>query len=135
MTDAARGARARPLSPHLLQWRWHVTMATSILNRVTGGALFVGMFLVAGWALALASGQDAYEAYMGLLGSVPGKVILFGFTVALFFHLAAGVRHLAWDLGKGYAKGVASASAWAAIVFALAASVAVWIIAAVAGLL
>jgi succinate dehydrogenase / fumarate reductase cytochrome b subunit len=135
MTDAARSARARPLSPHLLQWRWHITMAVSILNRVTGGGLYVGMFLVAGWALALASGQDAYETYMGLLGSIPGKVVMFGLTVALFFHLAGGLRHLAWDLGKGWAKGAASASAWAAIAFAIVASIAVWVIAALAGVL
>jgi succinate dehydrogenase / fumarate reductase cytochrome b subunit len=135
MAEAATGARARPLSPHLLQWRWHVTMAVSILNRVTGGGLYVGMFLVAGWALALASGQEAYEGYMDLLGSIPGKVVLFALTVALFFHLAGGLRHLAWDLGKGWAKGAASASAWAAIVFAVVASIAIWVIAAVMGVL
>jgi succinate dehydrogenase / fumarate reductase cytochrome b subunit len=135
MAEATTGPRARPLSPHLLQWRWHVTMAASILNRVTGVGAFVGMFLLAGWALALASGQEAYEGYMSLLGSIPGKIVLFGFTLAVFFHLACGVRHLVWDLGKGYAKGVASASAWAAIVFAIVASVAVWAAAALAGVL
>jgi succinate dehydrogenase / fumarate reductase cytochrome b subunit len=135
MAEASTVARARPLSPHLLQWRWHVTMAASILNRVTGGACFVGLFVVAGWALALASGREAYEAYMGLLGSIPGKIVLFGFTLAVFFHLACGVRHLIWDLGKGYAKGVASASAWAAFAFAVVASVAVWAVAALLGVL
>jgi succinate dehydrogenase / fumarate reductase cytochrome b subunit len=93
------------------------------------------MFLVAAWALALASGQEAYEAYMGLLGSIPGKIVLFGFTVAVFLHLAGGVRHLAWDLGKGYAKGEATASAWVAIVFGFAAAIVVWIIAAIMGVL
>lgn len=101
-------------------------MAASILTRVTGVGSYIGLLLVAGWALALASGRDAYESYMGLLGSIPGQVILFGFTVAVFYHLAAGVRHLIWDLGKGYEKRTADATAWAAIIFAVVASVAVW---------
>jgi succinate dehydrogenase / fumarate reductase cytochrome b subunit len=110
-------------------------MAMSIITRVTGGAAYVGLFLVAGWALALVSGREAYETYMGLLGSIPGKVVLFGFTVAVFLHLAGGVRHLAWDLGKGYAKGQANASAWGAIAFGFGASVVVWMIAGAMGVL
>ena len=110
-------------------------MAVSIFTRVTGGALYAGIFLVAGWTLALVSGQEAYETYMGLLASIPGKIVLFGFTLAVFLHLGCGLRHLIWDLGKGYAKGEANASAWAAMVFAVVASVAVWVIAAMTGAL
>jgi succinate dehydrogenase / fumarate reductase cytochrome b subunit len=135
MAMASPGGRPRPLSPHLLQWRWHVTMAMSIFMRIAGGAAYVGLFLVAGWALALVSGRETYEDYMGLLGSIPGKVVLFGFTVAVFLHLAGGVRHLIWDLGKGYEKGQASASAWAAMIFAVVASIGVWVIAGLTGAL
>jgi succinate dehydrogenase / fumarate reductase cytochrome b subunit len=110
-------------------------MAMSIFTRVTGGAAYVGMLLLAGWALALASGREAYETYMGLLGSWPGKVVLFGFTVAVFLHLTGGVRHLLWDLGKGYEKGQAGLSAWIAIVAAVILSVAVWAIAFASGAL
>jgi succinate dehydrogenase / fumarate reductase cytochrome b subunit len=110
-------------------------MAMSIITRVTGGAAYVGLFLLTGWALALVSGRDAYQAYMGLLGSIPGKVVLFGLTVAVFLHLAGGLRHLLWDLGKGYAKGEANATAWGAIAFGFAAAILVWIIAGVMGVL
>ena len=126
MVEATPGARPRPLSPHVMHWRWHVTMAASILTRVTGVGSYIGMLLVAGWALALASGQDAYESYMGLLGSPIGMLALFAFTLTIFYHLAAGVRHLLWDLGKGYEKGAATATAWAAMAFAVVASLAVW---------
>ena len=101
-------------------------MAASILTRVTGVGSYIGLLLVAGWALALASGQDAYEDYMGLLGSIPGQIVLFCFTLTIFFHLAAGVRHLFWDLGKGYLPATANATAWVAIIFAIVASLAVW---------
>ncbi|HLZ84179.1 MAG TPA: succinate dehydrogenase, cytochrome b556 subunit [Caulobacteraceae bacterium] len=126
MAEATPGARPRPLSPHVMHWRWHITMAASILTRVTGVGSYIGLLLVAGWALALASGEEAYETFTGLLGSIPGQVVLFGFTVSVFYHLAAGVRHLAWDLGMGYEKSAANASAWAAILFAIVASLAVW---------
>ena len=126
MAEGAPGVRERPLSPYVQVWRWHVTMAASILNRVAGVALYAGALILAGWALALASGPIAYAAYIGVLVSLPGRVVMFGLTVALFFHLAAGVRHLAWDFGQGFLPKTASATAWLAFAFALAASAAVW---------
>ena len=135
MSQASPGARARPLSPHLQVWRWHVTLATSILHRFTGAGLYVGLLILAGWALALASGAQAYGAYTDLLGSILGKIVLFGITVCVFFHMANGIRHLAWDSGKGFALRTADATAWAALAFGLAAAVAVWILAACTGAL
>ena len=38
----------RPLSPHVQIWRWHVTMAGSILHRATGVGLYVGALILAG---------------------------------------------------------------------------------------
>jgi hypothetical protein len=75
--------RARPMSPHLQIWRWHVTMAASIATRATGVALYVGLLIVAGWALSLAAGADAYAGYMGLLASPIGLLVLFGITVSI----------------------------------------------------
>jgi succinate dehydrogenase / fumarate reductase cytochrome b subunit len=114
------------MSPHLQVWRWHITMAASILTRATGVALYVGLLIVAGWAVALASGPGAYELYMALLGSILGKLVLFGLTVSIFYHLAAGVRHLVFDSGHGLTPAVANMSAVAAIAFAVVASLVVW---------
>ncbi len=133
MADATPGLRARPLSPHMQVWRWHVTMAASILTRATGSALYGGALLLMGWALALASGPAAYDTYVGLLGSIPGKIVLFGLTLSAFYHLFAGLRHLVWDSGKGFTPAVASRSAWAAIGGAVVASVAVWVVAGLMG--
>src|SRR5512140_1135946 len=98
MTDTSQKARQPlrepPKSPHLQVWRWHITMATSILHRATGVALYGGALIVALWALALASGPDRYADFKGLLGSWPGKVVMFGLTISAFYHLANGVRHL-----------------------------------------
>ena len=108
-------------------------MAASILHRATGVALYGGALILAGWALALASGQGAYDGYMTLLASIPGRIVLFGVTVSVFFHMANGVRHLVWDAGKGFEPRTADLTAWIAFAFGLVAAVAVWAIAALGG--
>jgi succinate dehydrogenase / fumarate reductase cytochrome b subunit len=135
MAEATPGAAQRPLSPHLDVWRWHVTLAASILHRLTGMAIYVGALIVAGWAVALAAGEEAYGDYMGLLGSLPGKVVLFGLTVCVFYHLGAGIRHLVWDTGRGFDLKTANLSAWVVIVFAIVAAAALWTLAAMTGAL
>jgi succinate dehydrogenase / fumarate reductase cytochrome b subunit len=127
MAEASPGARERPLSPHVLHWRWHVTMAASIANRATGVALYAGWLVLAAWALALASGRQAYDAWSAVLASIPGQVVLFAVAFSLFFHLAAGVRHLFWDFGRGFMPSKADASAIGALAFALLATVALFL--------
>ena len=117
------------MSPHLQVWRWHVTMATSIFHRATGIGLYVGALVLAGWLAALASGPGGYEAYMSLLASPLGLLVLFGLTVAFLYHLANGIRHLFWDAGKGFAPQTADMTGWATIVFGVVAAVLIWIIA------
>ncbi len=140
MSDAPR---PRPLSPHLmtggfgspLLWRWHITMWTSILHRVSGVALYGGALILAGWAMALAAGPDVYGAYKALLGSPLGKVVMFALTLAIFYHLANGIRHLVWDAGKGFEIKTANATGVATFAFTIAATLAVWAIAAMTGAL
>ncbi len=133
MTEASPGVRERPLSPHLGVWRWHVTMLGSILHRACLMGLYVGALILAGWAVALASGQQAYAAYVGLLASWPGKLVLLGLTFALFFTVASNVRHLMWDTGRGFTPRTADMITIAGIVFALVATAVVWVIAGQTG--
>jgi len=117
---------SRPLSPHLQVWRWHVTMATSIFHRASGVALYFGSLMLVGWLAAAAAGPDAYAAYEVFLLSFVGRFLLFCFTLAITYHLANGIRHLVWDAGKGYQKGVASASGWAVIAITPLATLIIW---------
>src|SRR3546814_930005 len=91
--------RERPLSPHLQVYRWQITMAMSILHRTTGIALVVGAFALAWWLLAVAAGGDAYAGAAACLASPLGMLVLFGFSLALVYHLLNGIRHLLWDIG------------------------------------
>lgn len=135
MTHSSPGSAARPTAPHLTVWRWHVTMLASILHRASGMALYVGALVLAGWAVSLASGPDVYAGYTALLGSIPGEVALFGLTVAVFYHLASGVRHLIWDWGQGFELATASLMAWASIAIGVLGAVLVFILAALEGAL
>ncbi len=135
MVESLPAARVRPLSPHLQVWRWHVTLVASILHRATGVGLYLGLLILAGWALALASGEEAYNTYIGVMGWLPSKIVLAGITVCLFFHMANGARHLAWDSGKGFTPATANMTAWASFVFAIAATAGLWIALALKGAL
>src|SRR5215213_9810890 len=102
----------RPLSPHLSIYRFQWTMALSILHRFTGVALGAGLVLLAWWLVAAASGPEAYALARHFTGSIPGRLLLLGFTFALFYHLCNGIRHLAWDFGLGFDLRTAQASGW-----------------------
>ena len=123
------------MSPHLDVWRWHITMATSIAHRATGVALYVGALIAAAWAVSLASGPDAYACFKAVMGSPLGLLVMFGLTASVFYHLANGIRHLVWDAGYGFAIKTANASAVFVFAFTAAATIAVWVIAALTGAL
>jgi succinate dehydrogenase / fumarate reductase cytochrome b subunit len=92
---------ARPLSPHLGIYRFTLTMAMSIGHRITGAGLYVGALLLAWFLLAASMDASAFAYFSGFIQSFFGRLILFGFTWALFQHLLGGVRHLIMDAGYG----------------------------------
>lgn len=102
----------RPLSPHLQVYRPQLTSILSILHRMTGVGLAVGTLLLVYWLAAAASGPDAFATAQGLVGSFLGRLLLFGWTFSLFFHLCNGVRHLAWDAGYGFELEQVYRSGW-----------------------
>lgn len=121
--------RERPLSPHLQIYRPEITSVLSIAHRLTGVALSVGTLLLVWWLLATALGGDAFALADGFLGSIIGRILLFGWTFALFYHLANGIRHLGWDLGYGFDLGVLKATGWLVVAAALGLTVLAWAIA------
>lgn len=120
---------ARPLSPHLQIYRWQYSMALSILHRVTGCALSVGLLLFVYWLAALASGPQSYERALNVFDHPLTKIALVGFSFAFFYHLANGVRHLSWDTGHGLERKAARASGWVAFIGAIACTALFWFVA------
>ena len=118
----------RPLSPHLQVYRPQLTSILSIVHRMTGVALAAGMLLLVYWLVSVAAGAEAYETARALIGSIFGRLLLFGWSIALFYHLCNGIRHLFWDLGLGYELPVAYRTGWAVMIVTLGLTLLSWII-------
>ena len=95
-------SRSRPLSPHLSVYKMTITMAMSIVHRITGAALYVGTVLLAIWLFAAATSPEAFATVQALWGSILGRLVLLGYTWALVHHALGGLRHFIWDSGAGF---------------------------------
>jgi succinate dehydrogenase / fumarate reductase cytochrome b subunit len=118
----------RPLSPHLQVYRWPISMALSILHRVTGVGLAIGALLLTWWLAAAAISDEAFAHVQWFLATPIGLFLLFGWSLALFFHFFAGIRHLVWDAGYGFEKPLYNQSAWAVVIATIAATLLLWIV-------
>ena len=102
-------------------------MTLSILHRVTGVALSAGLVVLTIWLVALSAGAAAYEQITAVLQSIVGRLLLVGFSFAFFFHLCNGVRHLSWDVGKGFEMRQVNASAWSVILATIVLTLGLWL--------
>ncbi|MBH2009900.1 MULTISPECIES: succinate dehydrogenase, cytochrome b556 subunit [Thermomonas] len=118
--------RERPLSPHLQVYRWQMQMMTSIIHRATGTALSVGALALVYGLLALAGGPARWNAFATCLGSPLGKLLMFGFSWALAYHLINGIRHLLQDGGLGFAIPDFIRSSWISIIGSVVFTVLAW---------
>jgi len=116
----------RPLSPHLQVYKPQWTSVLSILHRISGVALSAGTLLVVAWLVALARGPAAFAQMLDLMGHPVVVVALIGWTLALFYHLLNGIRHLIWDTGMMLELKPARASGWIVVASALLLTALVW---------
>jgi succinate dehydrogenase / fumarate reductase cytochrome b subunit len=131
MVDPAPTPRTRPLSPFLFPptgtYRWQITSTMSILHRVTGIALGLGTLLLTWWLLALLGEPADFAAVQSFLGSIVGRLLLLGWTWAIFYHLLNGIRHLVWDSGHGLNLPSVYRGGWTVIVLSVVLTVAAWL--------
>jgi succinate dehydrogenase / fumarate reductase cytochrome b subunit len=119
--------RPRPLSPHLQVYSWLITSTLSILHRLTGVVLSFGLLLIVAWIVTAAYAPETYDQVNTCLSSIYGKIILIGFSLALFYHLCNGIRHLFWDMGKGFELKTVTATGVTVILTALTLTALVWL--------
>ena len=128
-SDALPGSRRpRPLSPHLSIYRLTMTMAMSIVHRITGVALYFGVLVLAWFLIAASSDASTFAVFSDFIGSFIGRVVLFFLTWALFHHFIGGVRHTIWDAGYGLDAPLRDQMAWATLIGGFALTVLAWII-------
>src|ERR1700704_5195692 len=119
----------RPLSPFMFPtwYRFQLTSAMSILHRLTGIALAVGSILLAWWLVAVAAGGPLVTTTHGFLGSPIGVLLLLLWSIAFFYHLCNGVRHLVWDAGLGFALQKARRSGYAVLAATVVLTALTWL--------
>jgi succinate dehydrogenase / fumarate reductase cytochrome b subunit len=115
----------RPLSPHLSIYRPQISSVLSITHRATGFALFIGALLLAWWIVLNVYGCG--HCVNALVNSIPGKTFLVLWTLAMYYHLLNGVRHLFWDIGKGFAVKTMNATGILVLIGAVALTLASWL--------
>jgi len=119
---------ARPLSPHLSIYKPIPTMMMSIVHRITGIALYFGTLLIAWWLFAAASGEAYFEWVNGIMGSLIGRLILFGYTWALMHHMIGGIKHLFWDVGLGLEKETSTRLAYMSLIGSVILTILIWVV-------
>jgi len=119
----------RPMSPHLQVYKLPLTAKLSILHRGTGAVLFIGLLLMVWVLVAAAMGATSWHSMHSFLSSWFGKLVLFGFTFSLYYHFCNGIRHLFWDMGKGFELTSSPKSGIAVIFTSLLLTVVTWLIA------
>jgi succinate dehydrogenase / fumarate reductase cytochrome b subunit len=124
----ARAGASRPLSPHLQIYKPMLTMMMSIAHRLTGAALYFGMLLFAWWLIAAAAGANTYAGFETFMGSLIGRLILFGYTWALLHHLLGGIRHLIWDTLHGLQPAEREMLAAATLIGSIALTIVLWVV-------
>jgi succinate dehydrogenase / fumarate reductase, cytochrome b subunit len=118
----------RPLSPFLI-YKPQLTSVLSFSHRAAGVVLSVGTAFLVWWLVAGATGERAFTTAQWFFASWLGLLLLLGWTLAFFFHLLNGIRHLFWDAGMGFDLRATYASGWAVV----AGSIVLTIIAFAAG--
>ena len=123
----------RPLSPHLSIYKPQISSVLSILNRATGLALYAGTILMVAWLWSAAYAPESYTTLHQWLTTIPGKLLLLGWTAAFYFHLFAGIRHLLWDTGRCLTVPAVDKTGILAIILTIAFTAFTWGVAISAG--
>ncbi len=119
--------RKRPTSPHLQIYRWNISSLTSIMHRFTGVLLYLSIVAIA-WYIVYYAYQINIDADTSEQCDCPIRAILnnifilaiVGVTFSLYYHFLNGIRHLFWDIGKGYELKTAKRNGYLIIFTAIA---------------
>jgi len=89
----------RPVNLDLATIKFPVPAIASILHRITGVALFVGVGLLL-WGLDLSlTSKESFESLKECLDGVFVKLVLWAILSGLIYHFIAGCKHLLMDMG------------------------------------
>ena len=116
----------RPLSPHLSIHKKVLTAVFSIFHRLTGIFLTLGSLLLVFWFLSISIGENFYNYFQIISSNFIFKVILFFWTLALFYHLFNGIRYLFWSFSLGMDLKTVYLSGYIVSLLTIIATIIVW---------
>ena len=120
---------SKPLSPHLQVYRLPITAVLSIMHRMTGVVLSLGLVLLVVVLATAAWHLEAYEALKAMLSHWLGQMFLIAWIAALYLHLCHGIRHLFWDSGMGFDLKRTQQTAYLTIAITAILTAATWLVA------
>jgi len=125
--DASDLRARRPISPHLSIYKKQISSVLSILHRLTGVGLFVGFSVIAWWMICWIFSKFDPQIY-GMINNLIVRLGLYVLSMALFYHLCNGIRHLFWDMGYGYSVPVMRQSGWIVVVVSTLVTIVFWVV-------
>lgn len=78
-----------------------ITAYASILHRVSGVILYVGVAILLWMLDASLASEESFENLKEHLSSPLCQLLVWGTLAALAYHMVAGIRHLLMDMGIG----------------------------------
>ncbi|SET45940.1 succinate dehydrogenase cytochrome b556 subunit [Thorsellia anophelis] len=89
----------RPVNLDLKTIHFPITAIASILHRVSGVMIFVGLAILI-WLLGLSlSSVAGFASAMAIADNFFMKIILWGILTAFAYHVVGGFRHIFMDFG------------------------------------
>ena len=116
----------RPLSPHLSIHKKIATAIFSIFHRITGVGLSAGAILICVWIALIALGEEYYLIFKVISSSFVFILILFIWTIGIFYHLFNGIRYLLWTFGYGLDLKTVYNTSYIVIVLTVLSTIIVW---------
>lgn len=120
-----KASSCKPTSPHLQIYKWNVSSITSILHRFTGVILYFSIVAISWYVvyytyqINIAESSETCDCPMKKVFDQIFNLAAISVTFALYYHFCNGVRHLFWDIGKGFEKETAKTNGFLVIALAL----------------
>ncbi len=117
----------RPISPHLSIYKIQISSALSIMHRLSGVVLFIGIVIMCWWFIFWVF-SNFNNIYILFIKHPITKIFLFLVINSLFYHLCNGIRHLLWDSGIGFSIKFINYSGWSIIFLSITMFFCFWLV-------
>ena len=91
----------RPVNLDLGTLKFPPMAIASILHRISGLVLFILLPIMMYFLSASLKSSESFDHLQGVLTNPYSKLVLWGFSSAMTYHVIAGIRHIFMDMGIG----------------------------------